>query len=435
MFPGEVEAQEWLLQALAVLRDLAFVTSGLVAAPNETALEFSIMEGLFARGFTSIASIIALDEADFAYALTGSVAFQWASQNLDQGRRLARSARAAPGSFKPVNPAGSVTASRRPSSRRSARSSTCMSCSRRARARRARAGGERGQLRRAVAGAPRRPREPRGEPRQPRDATACGRPRQRVPGVPRRAGRGVGRLGQRRRRRRLRHGAARSTRSLAAPTGDPARAGRALPPRPCGAVRGAARKFDPGEFGRRAVGLFGACPRLQLARAPLRPAAGRLALLPVRAGDHARRGDAPLPARITEFVLGPDPVGFDSAVWRYPLRRDIAPEYLELAYDEYLQLFATPVSTTAPPPAGELGVWQLYGFAKPVSGWINTVLRVSEFLRRTGLSYCEFVELATAGSSPCTSGHGHRNRSPTASRATSKSSRSHSVRGSHPSTH
>ncbi len=105
-------------------------------------------------------------------------------------------------------------------------------------------------------------------------------------------------------------------------------------------------------------------------------------------------------ARITEFVLGPDPVGFDSAVWRYPLRRDIAPEYLELAYDEYLQLFATPVSTTAPPPAGELGVWQLYGFAKPVSGWINTVLRVSEFLGRTGLSYCEFVELANCGFVP-----------------------------------
>jgi hypothetical protein len=80
VFPGEDEAQLWLRQALEILNDLAQVTAGLTAGPNAAALQFSIMEALFARGFTSKASITALDEPDFADALTGCIAFQWASQ-------------------------------------------------------------------------------------------------------------------------------------------------------------------------------------------------------------------------------------------------------------------------------------------------------------------------------------------------------------------
>jgi len=105
-------------------------------------------------------------------------------------------------------------------------------------------------------------------------------------------------------------------------------------------------------------------------------------------------------AQITEFVLAPDPAGFDATVWRYPLRSDIAPEYLEIPFAEYEQLFATPVATVSPAPPGELGVWQLYGFASATGSWVTTVLRVSEFLRRTGLTYCEFLELVACGFVP-----------------------------------
>jgi hypothetical protein len=69
-----------------VHNDLVTVTNGLVTGvPNATALQFSIIEALYARGFTSIDSIIALDQADFSQALTGSVAFQWAGEIWKKG--------------------------------------------------------------------------------------------------------------------------------------------------------------------------------------------------------------------------------------------------------------------------------------------------------------------------------------------------------------
>lgn len=92
---------------------------------------------------------------------------------------------------------------------------------------------------------------------------------------------------------------------------------------------------------------------------------------------------------ITEFVLDPapadEPAGFPRHQWRYPVRIDIAREYLGISPQEYDQLFTVT-------PAGDF-LAQLYGFLPGTPAWMTDVRLLSEFLRRTGLSYCEFIEL------------------------------------------
>ena len=115
---------------------------------------------------------------------------------------------------------------------------------------------------------------------------------------------------------------------------------------------------------------------------------------------------------ITEFVLDPvgEPLGFQSHLWRYPVRIELAVEYLGLTPEEYSLIFqgvsdkpCAPLtdgaadSTTA--PLGALEPWRLYGFADPGerSSWIEVVSSLTEFLDRTCLSYCDFIELWQSG--------------------------------------
>lgn len=96
---------------------------------------------------------------------------------------------------------------------------------------------------------------------------------------------------------------------------------------------------------------------------------------------------------ITEFVLDPDPAkqpaDFASYRWRYPVRIDIAREYLGISPEEYAQIFTADLSPAL--------LAQLYGFSPQTPGWIGIVLNLSEFLARTGLTYCELVELERSG--------------------------------------
>jgi hypothetical protein len=109
---------------------------------------------------------------------------------------------------------------------------------------------------------------------------------------------------------------------------------------------------------------------------------------------------------ITEFVLDPvnEPAGFPSHVWRYPVRLDIAIEYLGISPEEYVLLFqGSPVQPCMPIPEGQRGLpvlapaepWRLYGFANADQRepWSITVLQLPEFLARACLSYCEFIDL------------------------------------------
>ena len=115
---------------------------------------------------------------------------------------------------------------------------------------------------------------------------------------------------------------------------------------------------------------------------------------------------------ITEFVLNPtnEPQGFADYLWRYPVRIDIAREYLGITPEEYALLFAgTPAplcvkpadpNSPAQPAALATGApWQLYGFASAGdnNSWITTASKLPEFLARTCLGYCEFYELWQSG--------------------------------------
>jgi hypothetical protein len=101
---------------------------------------------------------------------------------------------------------------------------------------------------------------------------------------------------------------------------------------------------------------------------------------------------------ITEFVLDPtrEPTGFQSWLWRYPVRIDIAIEYLGITPEEYRVLFrgaqARPCTepdtrddATAAAPASE------------VPAALQGRIGLPAFLAVTCLSYCEFYELWQSG--------------------------------------
>ncbi|MGA2167154.1 MAG: neuraminidase-like domain-containing protein [Terracidiphilus sp.] len=112
---------------------------------------------------------------------------------------------------------------------------------------------------------------------------------------------------------------------------------------------------------------------------------------------------------ITEFALDPcnPPAGFEPYLWRYPVRIDTAIEYLGITPEEYSLLF----NGTAPqacmdnwnqyaePASAGVTAAQLYGYPQSDrdESWSDNVVVLSEFLCRTCLSYCEFLELWKSG--------------------------------------
>ncbi len=108
---------------------------------------------------------------------------------------------------------------------------------------------------------------------------------------------------------------------------------------------------------------------------------------------------------ITEFVLDPanEPAGFENHLWRYPVRIDTAIEYLGITPEEYQGLFngaspkpCGPPQDTRNPDQVRPEPWQLYGFGpndRQRESWTQVVIQLPEFLKRTCLTYCEFLEL------------------------------------------
>jgi hypothetical protein len=112
---------------------------------------------------------------------------------------------------------------------------------------------------------------------------------------------------------------------------------------------------------------------------------------------------------ITEFALDAinPPTGFQSHLWRFPARIETAIEYLGITPEEYASMFqgtaAQPCadrqvySTQPAAPAGAA----LFGATAARGGkWTEEVSTLSEFLRLTCLTYCEFLELYEAVSTP-----------------------------------
>ncbi|MFM0007486.1 hypothetical protein PQR57_41890 [Paraburkholderia dipogonis] len=105
MYPGDANAQAWLLNALQTIDELLGATTNVGPA----SLQFSLLEALYARGFTSRAQIQALSPTEFEYALTGTVAYLYATDIQDAaGGSVAGVPPVSPGPFTPINPDGSL---------------------------------------------------------------------------------------------------------------------------------------------------------------------------------------------------------------------------------------------------------------------------------------------------------------------------------------
>ncbi len=112
VFADDESAQEWVFEALTTLDALYQVMKPVpLPAPGTPAFEFSVIEALYARGFTSAQTITAISSDQFQQALTGTVAFDLAAQIYTSASAIAPPAPAAGGlgGFVPVNPDGSLT--------------------------------------------------------------------------------------------------------------------------------------------------------------------------------------------------------------------------------------------------------------------------------------------------------------------------------------
>jgi Tc toxin complex TcA C-terminal TcB-binding domain len=74
VFAGDERAQAWVVEALITI-DALWKIVQTMGSPPPAALQFSIVEALYARGFTSAAAITKLTNADFKQALIGTIAY------------------------------------------------------------------------------------------------------------------------------------------------------------------------------------------------------------------------------------------------------------------------------------------------------------------------------------------------------------------------
>ena len=116
--PGDLAGQAWLIQAMTTINEL-FEVAGAAPVPApasgtlppNVSFTFSVMEALYARGFRSAADIMALAQDDFQLAMTGTVAYDSADALWGQAQTMAQASPAdgQPGTtFQPINPDGSL---------------------------------------------------------------------------------------------------------------------------------------------------------------------------------------------------------------------------------------------------------------------------------------------------------------------------------------
>ena len=109
LFSNDTCIQNWVVTAILTLDALCQLIQQ--ALPGVTAnLQFSIAEALYARGFKSSADVTEFISADFQTALTGTVAYQYASQIFTAAQGISPNTPTLPstGTFTPINPDGSL---------------------------------------------------------------------------------------------------------------------------------------------------------------------------------------------------------------------------------------------------------------------------------------------------------------------------------------
>jgi hypothetical protein len=119
-------AQAWLVQTLTTVNELTEIAANVPAPAGYTlpttpggsisSLAFSVAEALFARGFRNAADITRLSAADFQQALTGTIAYDYATgaTGLYQAAQLIAATSLSTGNgsgqgFQPINPNGQLT--------------------------------------------------------------------------------------------------------------------------------------------------------------------------------------------------------------------------------------------------------------------------------------------------------------------------------------
>ncbi|MBV8648832.1 neuraminidase-like domain-containing protein [Paludibacterium sp.] len=399
VWPSDTPAQQWLAQRMTVLNalcQLAGVTSHVM--PPAPSLTFSVAEALYARGFTSAADIAALSQDSFSDALRGTVAFDSAAAIWNAAGGVNPATPPAPGPFTPINPGGLED---------------CV---------------------------PPCYLSPTGTVQYLHDLLALSENAScDAPDAPTDSGRFT--LGQ----------------MLAGRRADPAllevTAANALSPLPqidivneqlenLVATSAAGGVYDSAQhalFGHKLCSpddcleviedtdqchhpaqLFTAMPQYSSPATPPANGAAYAALgsdfsapsLPYSQPLDVNRQYLETVSscrfavmrafrqEITEFALDQTVAApaFPGHLWRYPVKIDIGIEYLGISAEEYAQLFTQNIALT--PTPGQLTLYTLYGFVAETqpdgSNWIDVVLRLPEFLRRTGLSYCELVALQDA---------------------------------------
>ncbi|TYK52653.1 neuraminidase-like domain-containing protein [Actinomadura decatromicini] len=390
VFPGDPHARAWLLAALDAIDALHVLTA--FAAPGEPSAElrFSLMEALYARGFTTVAAVAGLTPDAFEHALEGTVAHRFAPEIQE----AAGGSGSEPGGedlFSPVN-RGTLTDCLPPEHLSPFGLVAYLS-----------------ELLRLSA------------------ASTCANP------FPSEESANLGDLLAD--RRGTLGGLVASAANLATPvpSGDLVNeslehlaAAVASGGTPSGVVFDTASEEVGGHRiggpdGHDAGTLLAAVPEHSAPSAPL-PAA--------YAALRAEPGAPPLPydqgvdtvrsylraagtsryevmrrfrKRITEFALDPahEPDGFAAHRQRYPVRLETALEYLCLTVHEYAMFFA---GTPGEEPSGDIPAgWRLYGFPRATVGrthWSRIAARLPDLLARTGLEYCELAELQRSGIVP-----------------------------------
>ncbi|GAA2443725.1 hypothetical protein GCM10010191_70430 [Actinomadura vinacea] len=409
MLPEDEAAQDWLYQALAALNELSLLTgavetgdttgSGGTPPPWTTEQAYSIMEALYARGFTARAQIADQAREDFRVALTGTVAWEYADTLFDRagGRPDASPDGEAPdgealggepsgeGGFRPVNPDGRLV--------------NCV---------------------------PQPHRSPFGpvaylyDLLQLTEDSTCEEPGEGEP-----EGEEAGTLAELVAGRRGKLGELAASRPnletpvpvidlvnecLEAAVDGPPGSGGVVYDTHAESLGGhSLAEHDPAT-------LFAALPEHSTPATPVkRPGAyetlkadfskpslpyaqaldiNRTYLSHLRTSRYAAMRH--FRANITELALDPanQPPDFQQHLWRYPVKRDLAAEYLHLSPEELDRLFTRDIPEQG--PAGQLVLHELYGFDADTVGethWTEIVVRLPEFLKRTGLSWCEFLEL------------------------------------------
>ncbi|WP_431970063.1 neuraminidase-like domain-containing protein [Nocardia sp. bgisy134] len=393
VLPDDPAAQQWLLFALNAIRELWVVTD-----IDAGELRFSLIEALYARGFTAAAQIAALSRADFRYALSGTVAYGYALDIYEKATPEQPEQPWPPGPFNPVNPDGSLI--------------DCV---------------------------PPEHLSPLGpvaylhEMLRVSGASSCADP---VPYAEDTLGDLLG-------ERRGELGDLAVTKAnleTTIPVIDLVNESlehlvTTTPGATAGAVYDTAnyelaghRLADDGIVGGHP---FAHDPQTLFATVPEHSSPATPVAVPA-AYDVLRTDfthpDLPYPQAldvnrsylqalgasrfsamrhfredITELAIDAahEPDTFRTHYWRFPLRLPIALEYLRITPEEYELLYSHDIGTE--PAEGRLVLHEVYGYPEPEieeRSWTEFVRVVPEFLRRTGLDYCEFLDLWYSGYVP-----------------------------------